>query len=93
MKPDTREELRRLVTGVTLETYEELAPQLVMMLDQLKKREDLSQDQMNDEILLNMMGYIKSCTNEIMIQVLGEILELPAEERHDHDHDHMHDET
>ena len=33
MKPDTREELRRLVTGVTLETYEELAPQLVMMLD------------------------------------------------------------
>ena len=91
MKPETREELRRLVTDTTLETYEELAPQLVMMLDQLKKREDLTQDQINDEILLNMMGYIKSCTNEIIIQVLGDILELPAKEHHHEHHHHGHE--
>ncbi len=88
MKPVTREELRRLVTDATLEAYEELAPQAVMLIDQTKKRTDLTQDQINDEILLNIMGYIKSCTNEILIQVLAELLELPAEEYHHHDHSH-----
>ena len=26
--------------------------------------------------MLNIMGYIKSCTNEILIQVLAEILDI-----------------
>lgn len=76
MIPTTKEELRKLVTLTTLETYEELTPQLVVLLDQVKHNGQLSEDQKNDEILLHMMGYIKSCTNEIVINVLGEILGL-----------------
>ena len=32
--------------------------------------------QKQDEISLHMMGFVKSCTNEIIIEVLGEILGL-----------------
>lgn len=76
MVPTTKEELQKLVTQTTLETYEELTPQLIVLLDQVKHNEELSEAQKNDEILLNMMGYIKSCTNEIIIEVLAEILGL-----------------
>ena len=36
--------------------------------------------QKQDEISLHMMGYVKSCTNEIIIQVLSEILGLEDED-------------
>lgn len=76
MIPITKEEMNKLVTQQTLETYEELAPQLIQLIDMTKKREDLSEAQKWDEIALHMMGYVKSCTNEIMVEVLSEILGL-----------------
>lgn len=76
MVPTSKEELKKLVTQATLETYEELSPQLVVLLDQVKHNDQLTEAQKNDEIMLNMMGYVKSCTNEIIIEVLAEILGL-----------------
>lgn len=76
MIPTSKEELSKLVTQTTVETYEELTPQLVMLLDQVKHNKELTEAQKNDEIMLNMMGYVKSCTNEIIIEVLSEILGL-----------------
>lgn len=76
MVPTTKEDLNKLVTQQTLETYEELAPQLVQLIDMTKKRGDLSDAQKWDEIALHMMGYVKSCTNEIIVEVLAEILGL-----------------
>ena len=44
--------------------------------DRTKHDESLTEAQKQDEISLHMMGYIKSCTNEIIIEVLAEILGL-----------------
>lgn len=79
MVPTSKEELKKLVTQATLETYEELSPQLIVLLDQVKHNEQLTEAQKNDEIMLNMMGYVKSCTNEIIIEVLAEILGLESD--------------
>ncbi len=76
MVPRTKEELKKMVTQTTVETYEELTPQLIVLLDQTKHNEKLTEAQKQDEILLHMMGYIKSCTNEIIVEVLSEILGL-----------------
>lgn len=76
MVPRTKEELRKLVTETTIEMYEELTPQLVQLIDQTKKNPDLTEAQKQDEITLHMLGYTKTCTNEIIIEVLGEILGL-----------------
>lgn len=74
MVPTTKEELSKLVTQTTVETYEELTPQLIRLIDQTKRDDSLTEAQKQDEISLHMMGYIKSCTNEIIIEVLSEIL-------------------
>lgn len=76
MVPGTKDELNKLVSQQTVETYEELAPQLIQLIDMTNKRTDLTERQKEDEILLHMMGYIKSCTNEIIVEVLAEILGL-----------------
>lgn len=76
MVPRDKDELRTLVTQTTVETYEELTPQLVQLIDQTKRDENLTEAQKQDEISLHMMGYMKSCTNEIIIEVLAEILGL-----------------
>ncbi|MFI3171288.1 MAG: hypothetical protein R3Y58_02780 [Eubacteriales bacterium] len=76
MAPTSKEELKKLVTQTTIETYEELTPQLVMLIDQTKKNNELTEAQKQDEIMLHMMGYTKSCTNEVIIEVLAEILGL-----------------
>lgn len=76
MVPVKKEELRKLVTQVTVEIYEELTPQLIQLIDQTKHDESLTEAQKQDEISLHMMGYVKSCTNEIIIEVLAEILGL-----------------
>ena len=76
MVPRTREELNKLVSQQTIETYEELAPQLIQMIDMTNKRTDLTDKQKEDEISLHMMAYVKSCTNEILVEVLAEILGL-----------------
>ena len=74
MVPVKKEDLRKLVTDTTVEIYEELTPQLVKLIQDTKKNTELTEGQKQDEISLHMMGYIKSCTNEIIIEVLAEIL-------------------
>ncbi len=76
MVPTTKKELTKLVTDTTVEMYEELTPQLIQLIDQTKHNEALTEAQKQDEIALHMMGYVKSCTNEIIIDVLAEILGL-----------------
>ncbi len=74
MVPVKKEDLREMVTQKTLDIYEDLTPQLIQLIDQTKHDDSLSEAQKQDEISLHMMGYIKSCTNEIIIEVLAEIL-------------------
>lgn len=76
MVPANKDELKKMVTQSMMETYEELTPQLIMLIDQTKHNTDLTDAEKNDEIMLHMMGFVKSCTNEIMIDVLAEILGL-----------------
>ena len=80
MVPVKKEDLRKLVTDTTVEIYEELTPQLVKLIQDTKKNTELTEGQKQDEISLHMMGYVKSCTNEIIIQVLSEILGLEDED-------------
>lgn len=81
MVPVSKEELRKLVSQTTVETYEELTPQLIQLIQETNAKTELTEGQRQDEISLHMMGYIKSCTNEIIIQVLAEILGLEDEEK------------
>lgn len=76
MVPTTKEALSNLVTETTVEIYEELTPQLIQLIDQTKHNDSLTEAQKQDEISLHMMGYVKSCTNEIIVEVLAEILGL-----------------
>ena len=76
MVPETKEELRRLVSTTTVEMYEEMTPQLVKLIEETKQNESLTEAQKQDEITLHMLGYTNACTNEIIIEVLGEILGL-----------------
>lgn len=76
MVPTTKEDLRTLVSQTTVETYEELTPKLVQLIHETEHNEELTEVQKQNEISLHMMGYIKSCTNEIIIDVLAEILGL-----------------
>ncbi len=59
-----------------MEIYEELTPQLIQLINETKNNGSLTEAQKQDEISLHMMGYVKSCTNEIIIEVLAEILGL-----------------
>ena len=76
MVPRTKEELRTLVSETTIEMYEEMTPQLIRLIEETKKDETLTEAQKQDEISLHLMGYTKACTNEIIIEVLGQILNL-----------------
>lgn len=76
MVPTTKKGLRKLVTDTTVEIYEELTPELVRLINETKNDSSLTGAQKQDEISLHMMGYVKSCTNEIVIEVLSEILGL-----------------
>ena len=79
MVPVNKADLRKLVTQTTVEMYEELTPQLVQLINETKNDPNLTEAQKQDEISLHMMGYVKSCTNEIIIEVLAEILGLDDE--------------
>ena len=76
MVPTKKDDLRKLVTQTTMEIYEELTPQLIQLINETNQNPALTEAQRQDEISLHMMGYVKSCTNEIMIEVLAEILGL-----------------
>lgn len=81
MVPMNKEELRKLVSQTTVETYEELTLQLIQLIQETNRKTDLTDSQKQDEISLHMIGYIKSCTNEIIIEVLAEILGLEDEKK------------
>ncbi len=76
MVPTRKDDLRRMVTQTTIETYEELTPKLIQLIENTKKDDTLTESQKQDEISLHMLGYVKSCTNEIIVEVLAEILGL-----------------
>lgn len=76
MVPTTREELRKMVSETTIEIYEDMTPQLIQLIDQTKHDNSLTEAQKQDEISLHMMGYTKACTNEVIIEVLAQILNL-----------------
>lgn len=76
MVPTRKDDLRKMVTQTTIETYEELTPQLVQLIEKTKRDDTLSEAQKQDEISLHLLGYVKSCTNEIIVEVLAEILGL-----------------
>lgn len=76
MVPTEKEGLRKLVSQTTMEVYEELTPQLIRLIEETKRDGTLTESQKQDEISLHMIGYVKSCTNEIIIDVLAEILGL-----------------
>ena len=76
MVPRTKAELENLISQQTVDTYEELTPQLIHLIEETHHNSDLSDGQKQDEISLHMMGFIKSCTKEIMVEVLAEILGL-----------------
>jgi len=80
MVPVNKADLRKMVTQTTIEMYEELTPQLVQLINETKNDPNLTEAQKQDEISLHMMGYVKSCTNEIIIEVLAEILGLEEQE-------------
>ena len=79
MVPTKKDDLRKMVTQTTIETYEELTPQLIQLIEKTKRDDTLSETQKQDEISLHMLGYVKSCTNEIIVEVLAEILGLSEE--------------
>ena len=76
MIPRTKEELRKLVSETTIEMYEEMTPQLIKLIDETKHNDTLTEAQKQDEISLHILGYTKACTNEIIIEVVGQILGL-----------------
>ena len=76
MVPVSKEELRKLVSQTTVETYEELTPQLIQLIQETNAKTELTEAQRQDEISLHMMG-----TNEIIIEVLAEILGLEDEKK------------
>lgn len=76
MVPTRKDDLRKMVTQTTVETYEELTPQLIRLIEETRHNAGLTEAQKQDEISLHMLGYVKSCTNEIIIEVLSEILGL-----------------
>ncbi len=45
MVPVTKEELSKLVMQTTVETYEELTPKLIQLIDQTKHNENLTEAQ------------------------------------------------
>ncbi len=79
MVPTKKKDLQELVTETTKDIYEDLAPQLIQMINETKMNPELTEAQKQDEISLHMMGYVKSCTNEIIIEVLAHILGLEEE--------------
>ena len=63
MVPRTKAELRKLVSEITVEMYEEMTPQLIRLIDETNKNTELTEAQRQDEISLHMMGFTKACTN------------------------------
>lgn len=76
MVPRTKEELRKMVSETTVEMYEEMTPQLIHLIEETKHNDNLTEAQKQDEISLHLLGYTKACTNEIIIEVLAQILNL-----------------
>ena len=48
MVPTRKEDLRKMVTQTTIETYEELTPQLIRLIEETKRNDMLSEAQKQD---------------------------------------------
>ena len=70
MVPTKKDDLRKMVTQTTIETYEELTPQLIQLIEKTKRDDTLSEAQKQDEISLHLLGYVKSCTKRYIYLVL-----------------------
>ena len=51
MVPTKKEELRNLVTQTTLETYEELTPHLVQLINETNRNPELTEAQKQDDLI------------------------------------------
>ncbi len=70
----TQSEIRELVSTASNEVYEDMIPELIMRIDQTKHRKDLTDGEKSDEITVDTIGFLKSCTNEVLIAVLTKLL-------------------
>ena len=50
MVPTNKEDLRKMVTQTTIETYEELTPQLVQLIHETEHNEELTEEQKQNEM-------------------------------------------
>ena len=66
MVPTKKEELRNLVTQTTLETYEELTPHLVQLINETNRNPELTEAQKQDEISLHMMGFVNPAPMKLL---------------------------
>lgn len=69
----TEEEIRTLVSQASNDVYEDLTPELIMLIDKTRHRTDITDGEKSDEIMVDTIGFLKSCTNEILIEVLTKI--------------------
>ena len=74
---DIYNKYKNIIPFPTLKFAEDLGYEVFSFeVDETNKNTQLTEAQKQDEISLHMMGFTKACTNEIMIEVLGEILGL-----------------
>lgn len=78
---ESEKKIRDLVSQTSNRVYEDLTPELIMLIDKTKRRTDLTDGEKSDEIMVDMVGFIKSCTNEIIIEVLTKLLLEDREEQ------------
>ena len=68
MVPTKKEELRNLVTQTTLETYEELTPHLVQLINETNRNPELTEAQMQWNVNMNLAFGAKGIQYFPMIQ-------------------------
>ena len=73
MVPTKKEELRDLVTQTTMETYEELTPHLVQLINETNSNPELTESQKQDEISLHMMGFVKCLEKSLDCEIVEKI--------------------
>ena len=81
MVPTKKEELRDLVTQTTMETYEELTPHLVQLINETNSNPELTESQKQDEISLHMMGFESPVPMRLSLKCLEKSLDCEIVEK------------